>query len=104
MVFGAFFLANSFHLGARMFGVPTATAETAVFGPGIGGRNSAAGLMLLVLSFNGLRSMAAIWIAMWVTFAGLTDTGICLRHGNNWETHMMNVGIGWIVATLLWNS
>lgn len=38
---------------AKVFGVPAANENTALFFPGIGGRNAAAGLMFLFLTWRG---------------------------------------------------
>lgn len=85
-----------------MFGITNPTPEKATFGPALGSRNAAAGLMLLVLSFKGHRNLAGTLLAIWVTCAGLEDAYLCYSKGSNKPMHLINTSIGWVVATLLW--
>jgi hypothetical protein len=86
----------------KVFGIPNPTAEKATLGPALGCRNAAVGLMLLYLSFNGHRDVIAPLLAFWITCVGLEDVYLGYLYGASIRVHVINIGIGFGVITLLW--
>lgn len=86
----------------ELFGIASPNVEKAALGPAIGCRNAAAGIMLLILSFQGHRKLAGAFLFVWVTLVGPEDIFLCMKDGTSWNTHAINLGIGWVISVLSW--
>ncbi|KAF3388928.1 hypothetical protein F1880_003925 [Penicillium rolfsii] len=86
----------------EFFGIADPNVEKAVLGPAIGSRNAAAGMMLLILSMKGHRKLAGTFLFVWVTLVGPEDIFLCMKDGTSWDTHAINLGIGWVISVLSW--
>ncbi|OJJ60242.1 hypothetical protein ASPSYDRAFT_89118 [Aspergillus sydowii CBS 593.65] len=84
-----------------VFGLPRTSPDIATFGPSLGGRNMAAGAIVLVSSFHASRSLTGIFLSFIATGAGWSDTAVCLAEGKGHKRHLLNIGIIYTVATLL---
>lgn len=84
-----------------VFGLPRTSPDIATFGPSLGGRNMAAGAIVLVSSFHASRPLTGIFLAFIATGAGWSDTAVCLAKGKGHKRHLLNIGIIYTVATLL---
>lgn len=85
-----------------LFGIANPNVDKAALGPAIGCRNAAAGIMLLVLSLQGHRQLAGVFLFVWVTLVGPEDIFLCIKDGTSWTTHAVNLGIGWTLSVLSW--
>ncbi|KAL4954584.1 hypothetical protein BDW69DRAFT_138914 [Aspergillus filifer] len=88
--------------GIRLFGLTASSDDAAILGPALGGRNAAGGLSLLAISLCGHRKLAASFIACWATFSGLIDSQIVVAHGTNWQLHVTNMVIAWLISVMVW--
>ncbi|KAL2871170.1 DUF4267 domain-containing protein [Aspergillus lucknowensis] len=88
--------------GVLDFGLPRTSPDIATFTPAVGGRNTAAGVMVLVTSLYASRRLTAVFLATWATGAGLSDTAVCLPGGVGTKRHLVNVAICYAVSILLW--
>lgn len=84
-----------------VLGLPRTSPDIATFGPSLGGRNMAAGAIVLVSSFHASRSLTGIFLSFIATGAGWSDTAVCLAEGKGHKRHLLNIGIIYTVATLL---
>lgn len=74
----------------------------ATFYRALQGRNGAVGITTLVLSFAGQRKALGVLLLCW-TLAGIADTHILFEvpGGDNWVTHVVNIGTLTIESTAL---
>jgi hypothetical protein len=91
-----------FLLVIELFGIANPSVEKAALGPTIGCKNAAAGIMLLILSLKGDRKLAGTFLFVWVTLVGPEDIFLCMKDGTSWDTHAINLGIGWVISVLSW--
>ena len=93
---------------ARTFGVPFATKDHALFAPALAGRNLAAGLNIIFLSYQArdrgrqklLKQMIAWFIGCWMLGAGGSDSYILMTTpgSDNLETHVKNMITGFAIC------
>lgn len=96
----------------RLFGLPFSNPTNTLFVPGIGGRNLAAGLTTLGLTYfaqttqgaeaQGTRRALGVFLATW-TLAGFADCWILYNtaESENMGTHAFNIGVLTVTAISL---
>jgi hypothetical protein len=97
---------NSSRLGAKGYGLPTATAETVIVFPAATGRNLGAGFFVWAMILTGQRSTLGVFLTCWA-WAGIADTMILFRHprGTNIGMHARNTAILLMLGPFLaWSS
>ncbi|KAL4942180.1 hypothetical protein BDV06DRAFT_222436 [Aspergillus oleicola] len=97
-----------------IFGLPPThiTPLTSTLGPSLGGRNMASGLVILILSFYAERQVTGVVMAVIGSGSGVLDTVVCVRAGQDgkgnrgvgWKRHLVNLGIFYAVAGMLFLS
>jgi hypothetical protein len=96
---------NRYHVVARFFGLPTATAENIVLFPSATGRNLGAGIFVWVMTFLGEKKALGIFLLCW-TWAGIADTKVLYEHpqGTSQGMHIRNIFILLLLGPLLIRS
>ncbi|KAL4967468.1 DUF4267 domain-containing protein [Aspergillus stella-maris] len=85
----------------RYFGLPQTyiTPQTCTLCLALGARNSAAGLVIILVSLYASKELTAAVLAVFATACGTLDTVVCLRAGvergreMRWAGHLVNLGI-----------
>ncbi|KAK0123871.1 hypothetical protein ONS95_008864 [Cadophora gregata] len=87
------------HPVARFFGIPFANSTNTHFVPGIGGRNTAAGITALTLAFLEERRALGVQLAVW-TLAGWADIGILMstKGSENVFVHTRNIIVLMVIS------
>lgn len=84
---------------AKFFGIPFADANNTLFVPGIGGRNTAAGLATLALCFLQEKRAVGVLLGCW-TLVGFSDIGILMATpgSENVFVHARNIVVLMIIS------
>ncbi|KAL4792960.1 hypothetical protein BDV19DRAFT_391615 [Aspergillus venezuelensis] len=91
------------------YGLPQThiTPQTKTLCLALGARNSASGLVILLVSFYASRQLTGAVLVVFATACGVLDTVVCLVAGGEkwretrWAGHLVNLGIFYTVFIML---